>query len=744
MTNHVLNLGQSFKIKMLFFTEAIIPCIGWSILLLTSLGSQAQTSTKKDLTLKQAVMGQWREFYPTHVSQLSWRPETDAMTYRSDDNKSMFIQQVGKKQPETLLTAAQLSEQLEGNFRYVPYMWWVSKNELRYDDDGYYVVLRLSEKDTKIEEIARIPLPKKGDNTAVHQKSQQVAYTRAHNLYVQNKQGQEMAVTKGDDPNIVSGQAIARQEFGITKGIFWSPKGRYVAFYQKDETDVADYPLLDINNTPGTLRMIKYPMAGQKSERARVGIYNTQEGKTTYLMVSGDPEQYLTNVGWGPNEQYVYVAIVNRGQNHVWLNQYEAATGRFVKTLFEEKHEKYVEPEHPVWFIPGRDNEFLWWSERDGYMHLHRYNTDGDYLGQVTSGEWVTLNILGLDASKKNILVRGTDALGLNTTVYCTPLEGGKSKRLVKEEGRHNFRLSSSGKYLIDEYSSVEEPYIARVITLKEKVKNELHHAENPYNAYHISQPEIFQLKAKDGTTLNARMIKPADFDPSKKYPVIVYVYGGPHAQMINNSWLGGAQLWMYYAANQGYLVFTLDNRGSSNRGFEFESIIHRQLGKVEMEDQLVGVEHLKSLPYVDANRMAVHGWSFGGYMTTSLMLKHPEVFKVGVAGGPVTDWNYYEVMYGERYMDMPNENPEGYRDTQLKNFVKNLKGDLLLIHGTVDDVVVMQHNLSLVQAFVSKGILVDFFPYPMHPHNVRGKDRVHLMNKVLTYIDEQLKGGNE
>lgn len=737
MTKNGWTIGR----KIPHVKKAVLLCLGWSILLGTSLETQAQGPEKKDLTLKQAVLGQWREFYPSSLSQLTWRPEMDAVTYRADNGQALLQHHVGKKQPETLLTAAQLNKQLEGNFRYVPYMWWVSKNELRYDDGDNEVTLRIDDEAGTIKEVGRIAMPKNAENTAIHRGSQQVAYTREHNLFVQNKQGEEIAVTNGDDPNIVSGQAIARQEFGITKGIFWSPKGTYLAFYQKDETDVADYPLLDINNTPGTLRMIKYPMAGQKSERARVGIYDTKKGRTTYLLVSGDPEQYLTNLGWGPNEQYLYIAIVNRAQNHVWLNQYDATTGGFVKTLFEEKHDKYVEPEHPVWFIPGQDKEFLWWSERDGYMHLHRYNTEGEYLGQVTKGEWVTLEILGLDASKKNILVKGTDALGLNTTVYSAPLEGGQeSKRLVKQDGQHDFNLSGSGKYLLDQYSTMQDPSVARIITVKDKVKNKLHTADNPYEAYNMGQANIFQLKAKDGTPLNARLIKPADFDASKKYPVIVYVYGGPHAQMINNSWLGGARLWMYYAASKGYLVFTLDNRGSANRGFEFENIIHRQLGKVEMEDQLVGVEYLKSLPYVDADRMAVHGWSFGGYMTTSLMLKHPDVFKVGVAGGPVTDWNYYEVMYGERYMDTPKENPEGYQETQLKNFVENLEGDLLLIHGTIDDVVVMQHNLSLVQAFINKDILVDFFPYPMHPHNVRGKDRVHLMNKVLTYIDDKLK----
>jgi dipeptidyl-peptidase-4 len=275
------------------------------------------------------------------------------------------------------------------------------------------------------------------------------------------------------------------------------------------------------------------------------------------------------------------------------------------------------------------------------------------------------------------------------------------------------------------------------IINFKGKIVKKLMESEDKLADYKIGTAEIGTIKAKDGTKLYTRLIKPHDFDPNKKYPVLVYVYGGPHAQLITNSWLDGASLWMYWMAEQGYLVYTVDNRGSAERGFEFESQIHRQLGTVEIEDQLAGVEYLKSLPYVDGDRLAVHGWSFGGFMTTSLMLRTPDVFQVGVAGGPVTDWKYYEIMYGERYMDRPEQNKEGYEQASLMTHAENLKGDLLLIHGTSDDVVVMQHNLALVQKFVELGIQMDFFPYPMHKHNVRGKDRVHLMRKVLNYVLE-------
>lgn len=708
------------------------------VILLMLTGYSQGIAQTQNLSLEEAVIGQWRTYYPAQLYNLTWRGETDAVTFHASDYSTIMELKVGDKEPKALFTAEELSTAAETKLSYLPRIRWENENEFHFNTGGELYRIAWDGKAWKLK--SKIIQPE-AENIDHHMASDQIAFTKDNNLHWQNKAGKTAAITTFEDPNIVSGQAIARYEFGIGKGTFWSPDGSYLAFYQKDETDVADYPLLDITETPGKLKTVKYPMAGQKSEYAKVGIFDTKTEKTIYLQVEGPKDQYLTNLGWGPDNKFVYVAVVNRGQNHAWLNQYEAATGKFVKTLLEETHDKYVEPEHPVWFIPGKKDEFLWWSERDGFMHLHHYKTDGTYLGQITKGNWVTKKILGLDKKGDCILVEGTDESGLNTSLYMADLKGKKpTKRLVATEGIHRFNLSGSKKYVVDQYSDINTPNKVRILNLKGKEQKVLLEAPNPYKENQIATPELVTLKAKDGTPLQARLIKPVDFDPAKKYPVIVYVYGGPHAQMVTNSWLANASLWMYHAANKGYLVFTLDNRGSANRGFEFENIIHRQLSKNEMEDQMVGVEYLKSLPYANTDKMAVHGWSYGGFMTTSMMLKYPDVFKVGVAGGPVTDWKYYEVMYGERYMDQPDENPEGYKETRLANYVDQLKGDLLLIHGTVDDVVVMQHNLSLVKAFIDAGVLVDFFPYPMHPHNVRGKDRVHLMNKVLTYIDDKLK----
>jgi dipeptidyl-peptidase-4 len=691
---------------------------------------------KNVLTLEDAIVGRSSALAPERLSDLQWLPDSETVSFQSKEGDELFIRRPGTRAPTIAVKTETINNALKLELKSFPAVHWQSNQSFIFQSGGTYYNYDYNAEQGK----PMLSLPDAASNVDYFYSSNRAAFTKDNNLFVMDASGKEQAVTNFDDANIVSGQAIARQEFGIVKGTFWSSKGNLLAFYQKDETDVADYPMLDINSTPGILSTIKYPMAGQKSEQAKVGVYNTKSGKTIYLQVKGPKDQYLTNLGWGPDEKYVYIAVVNRDQNHMWLQQYDAGTGVFVRTLFEETHPKYVEPENPVWFIPGKPDQFLWLSERDGYMHVYRYNTRGELLGQVTKGDWVVKEILGLGNNPNTLVVVGTDESGLNTNAYSVDLTKGKRSAISKSEGIHSYKLNAEGDALIDTWSNLTIPYIAQVIGTEGNIIETLQTAKSPLVDFKIGSTEIFEVKARDGVQLNARIIKPSDFDPARKYKVLVYVYGGPHAQMVSNRWLAGAPLWMYYLAEKGYIVFTVDNRGSANRGFEFENVIHRQLGKIEMQDQLDGVAYLKTLPYVDSDKMAVHGWSYGGFMTTSLMLRQPGTFKVGVAGGPVTDWKFYEAMYGERYMDRPEENPEGYQKASLLNYVENLKGDLLLIHGTVDPIVVLQHNYALLKAFVDAGVQIDYFAYPMHPHNVRGKDRIHLMDKVIRYIEDKLK----
>lgn len=689
----------------------------------------------KEITLNDAVLQQYRAFRADQMLAFQWIPNSSNYAYLEDSGRKLMTASTSNTKAQELISLTDLNSSLGTKLRSFFGIEFVDKNTFIIQDGiqifQFDLISKTGKKIFTLDETAE-------NQTFNHAKSN-LAFTIENNLFYYNSTGEKVAITNESNKNIVSGQAFARSEFGIRNGIFWSPKSNFIAFYQKDESNVADYPLVDITETPGKLNNIKYPMAGQASEKPKVGIYNMALKRTVYISPKGNSDDYLTNLSWTPDELFVLIAEVNRAQNEMNLNVYNSLTGTFVKTLFTEKATTWVEPEHAAFFPNSNSKNFVWVSEKDGFNNLYYYSFDGKLIKKLTQNKFPVDAILGSNQKGTEVYFSATGVNGTNMLGYKVDLNGNQ-KLITSREGVHNLIPNFDGSHFFDEFSTSSIPSKSLLIDKGGKSVTLLE-SNDKYVGYVKGTSEIKTIKSADGTTdLYTRLIKPSNFDPQKKYPVFVYVYGGPHAQMITNSYLEGANLWMYWMAEQGYLVFTVDNRGSANRGKAFEDVIHRNLGKHEMEDQIKGVEYLKSLPYVDADRLAVHGWSYGGFMTTSLMLKYPDTFKVGVAGGPVTDWKYYEIMYGERYMDTPQENPTGYSETSTLNFVKDLKGKLLLIHGTSDDVVVMQHNFSLIKKFIEAEKQVDFFPYPMHKHNVSGKDRVHLIQKVLDYVIENNK----
>ena len=699
---------------------------------LLTFSTQAQL---KKISLEDAVLQQNRKFGADKLTGFQWIPNSGNYTYYTDSWTKMMSANVAKKEAIELVKLSDINSALGTKLKNFFGIQWMDTTTLLISETGKFYSYNINSKSGKLLQ----EIPETAENQTFDEAKINIAFTEANNLYFLNKNKEKIAVTNNSDKNIVSGQTISRNEFGINGGIFWSPKSSYLAFYQKDETDVADYPLLDINETPGKLVATKYPMIGQKSEKPKVGIYSLTTGELFFINPKNHANDYLTNLAFTPDEKYILIAELNRGQNDMNLNLYETASGKFVRTLFNEKNPKWVEPEHPAFFTNNKSNNFVWISEKDGFNNLYYYSIDGKLIKQLTANKFPTREILGANTAGTEIYFKATGEKGINMLVYKVDLKG-KQTLITKDEGVHNVVISTDGNWFFDEYSNHSTPSKSLIYDKNLKATTLLE-SKNKYDGFEIGSADIKTIKAADGTTdLYTRLIKPSNFDPTKKYPVLVYVYGGPHAQMITNSYLDGANLWMYWMAEQGYLVFTVDNRGSDNRGFAFESVIHAQLGNNEIDDQMKGVEYLKSLPYVDGNRLAVHGWSYGGFMTTSLITRKPDTFKVGVAGGPVIDWKWYEIMYGERYMDTPAENQKGFDQANVTNYVKDLKGKLLLIHGTNDDVVVEQHNLALVKKCVELGKQIDYFPYPMHKHNVIGKDRIHLMTKVLNYVIDNNK----
>jgi dipeptidyl-peptidase-4 len=679
------------------------------------------------------------DLYPESIQNLAWRGETQFFTYV--ENNALI--QKSAKNPEaadTLFKLDDLKSKVKGadleDLKRFPRISWLNSRQFYFTNDQHIFLF-----DFDSDEVKQVnSYPEDAENVEIEKENFSVAYTLKNNLYV-SISGEQIAVSQEENEDILFGHVPSRNEFGISQGSFWSPKGDKLAFYFIDQTEVEDYPLVDIFHRMAKPDPISYPMAGQKSQQVKVGVFNPSVNQIVFIRTPGPQNQYLTSVSWGPAGKYLYIGLLNRDQNHLEMNKYDASSGKLIKTLFEEENERYVEPSNPLHFLSTKPDQFLWQSRRDGWNHLYLYNTDGNLIKQVTKGSWEVTGLLGFDVVEKWVYYSSTAASPIERQVYKTDISKGKTVQITNTKGTHSVSVSENMEFFLDVFSSTEMARAYYLLDGDGEIVSTLKEDQNPWSEYKTGEMEIFTLKADDGKTdLFCRVIKPTDFDPAKKYPALVYVYGGPHAQLITNSWTGGAGFWLNLMAQQGYVVFTLDNRGSANRGFEFESIIHRQCGEKEIADQMTGVEYLKSLDYVDADRIGVDGWSYGGFLTTSLFLRNPDVFKVACAGGPVIDWKWYEAMYGERYMDTPMQNPDGYEKANVLNYVDQLQGKLLLIHGTNDPVVMWQNSLTFLDECVKHGKQVDYFVYPGAGHNMRGQARVHMFEKITSYFNENLK----
>lgn len=696
---------------------------------------QVSFAQDKQLTFEDAIYFN-SEILPASLSNISWKNDNQ-FTYKANN----ALVQLGTDKSivgDTILKLDGLNEILVSldsmKLERFPSIHWKDKSSFTFKNADRLLLTNIEDKNVKVlnsweEHAANKEFSVNND----------VAYTIDNNLFIA-KGGEKIVVSNDSLEGIVNGQTVHRSEFGISDGIFWSPKGNLLSFYRKDESMVTDYPLVDITARTAEVNSTKYAMAGMENEVVKLGIFNLETQETIFVQTGDSIDQYLTNVTWGPDEEFIYISILNRDQNHLWLNQYKVDDGSFIKTLFEEQATTWVEPELPMTFLKNRKDQFIWFSERDDWMHMYIYNTKGQPVKQLTEGEWGVTDLIGFSESGDRVFFTGTKESPIQKHIYSVGIKKGNVKKLTKEHGSHRAVFSKNNKFFIDSFSSTDVAKAYQVRSEKGKKIKELMRDENPLKDYNLGETTLGVLENKEGIELHYRLMKPADFDTAKTYPVFYYVYGGPHAQLVTDSWMGGANMFMQLMAQRGYVVFTLDNRGTPNRGFAFENAIHRKLGKNEMEDQLVGIDFLLEQDYVDENRLGIQGWSYGGFMTINLMLSQPGLFKAGVAGGPVIDWQYYEIMYGERYMDTPQQNPEGYKNANLLEKVSDLEDHLLIIHGAIDPTVVWQHSLSFVQKSIKERKQVDYFVYPRSEHNVRGIDRAHLLEKMYLYLDDHLK----
>ena len=628
------------------------------------------------------------------------------------------------------------------------YQWW-GDELVRIDGKEYYLVDKKSGKETLVRDTEKV------NEIKQFQKKNERSFVKDNNFYVVGNQGDTIQLTTDGSREIVYGQSVHRNEFGIDGGTFWSPDGQRVAFYRMDQSKVADYPQVNIKARSAAYEPDKYPMAGEQSHDVTIGIYDLKTEKTIYLETpkSNDTKQlpesgkmdnqavYFTNVAWSPDSKTIYVFELNRDQNDCRLVSYDAEKGCRLQEFDRETSTKFVEPMHPITFLPWDSSKFLFQSQRDGYRHLYLYDLKKGRSTQLTSGKWVVMELVGFNEKAKSVIIASNEISPIQRNLFAVDVKTGRRTLLDNGRGYHSGELSASGQWLRDSYSEPDVPRVIAVTNTQKPSSKTLFTAENPWKDYNVPEYSCGKLKTADGQTdLYYRMVKPVDFDPTKKYPTVIYVYGGPHAHNVDARWHYGSRSWETYMAQKGYLLFILDNRGSENRGRDFEQATFRRLGQVETEDQMQGVKFLQSLPYVDADRIGVHGWSYGGFMTITMMTRHPEIFKVGVAGGPVIDWKWYEVMYGERYMDTPQQNPEGYKEASLIEQAKNLKGKLQIITGYNDDTVVPQHCLSFIYECNKVGTQPDFYVYPLEGHNMRGHQSVHLHERITQYFEDFLK----
>ena len=733
--SHLCNMSYTIQMKIKHLIVAAVALL---------IGTNAMAQTKKSFTLEDLMWGgnNYANIMPKYYGTAFWG---DRLLKLDVDEVSTLASNKGKaEKPRVLFTTDQLNAAIDtakyGKVYNLLYAQFPSgsKSEVYLQTSKLNLLYNWQQRKV-VWSTERTPGAYANDMSHY---SHNEAFVKDWNLYVKTADGKTHQVSTDGSRELQYGLSVHRDEFGIRKGTFWSSKGHLLAFYRMDQSMVTDYPLVDINHRVAQLAPEKYPMAGMTSHKVTVGVYNPATDKTIYLQAGDPTDRYFTNIAWSPDERTIYMFELPRTQDKAELVAYDAHTGARKGVLYTESNARYVEPCNPIQFLPWDATKFVMQTRRDGYNHLYIFTADGRQLKQLTKGQFEVISVLGFNTKAKSIIYQSNQDNPIQYSNYSVNVATGKVVRLDNGQGTHYAALSENGLYLSDRWSS---PTTFRQYdllgTTQPAAAVKLHADADPWTAYNVPEISGGKIKAADGKTdLYYRLVKPVGFDPAKKYPTVVYVYGGPHAHNVEAAWHYLARPWEIYMAQRGYVIFVVDNRGSENRGFEFESCTHRHLGDIEMQDQLEGVKFLKSLPYVDADRIGVHGWSFGGFMTTNLMCSYPDVFKIGVAGGPVIDWKLYEVMYGERYMDTPQENPEGYASSSLLNKAKNLKGRLQIIVGYNDPTCVMQHSLSFLRACEDAGTQPDYFVYPGDGHNMMGHDMVHLHERITRYFDDYLK----
>ncbi|QPG06075.1 S9 family peptidase [Salinimonas marina] len=573
-----------------------------------------------------------------------------------------------------------------------------------------------------------------------------ISFIRDQNLFVKNiETGEEKAITTEGGDAIKMGMAefVAQEEMGRMTGYWWAPDESHIAFTKVDESPVDIITRSEIYADDIKMIEQRYPKAGTPNVDISLAVQNIESGERRWVDLGENKDIYLARADWMPHSKTLTYQWQTRDQQTLELKAYNITTQQQT-VLLKETSDTWVNLHDDLTFLDDSE-QFIWTSERDGFKHLYLFNNDGSLVRQLTSGDWVVDDIEAIDEAKGLVYFSGRKDTPLESHLYKVNLQGEKVERISSRDGYHSVSFASDASIYVDQFSTANRPpqvslhqADGKQITWLEENKLDDNHPLTPYlKNWH--EPEFGTLQTEDNATLYYRLYKPQNTD--KKHPAIVYLYGGPHAQMVTNRWGGNRSLLLQYWVNQGYVVFTVDNRGSNYRGKGFEDPIYKKMGSIEVDDQVAGAKFLQSLPYVDGERIGVHGHSYGGYMTLMAMFQAPEYFKAGVSGAPVTDWRLYDTHYTERYMGNPKTDDQAYTDASVFPYAKDLKGDLLIYHGMADDNVLFTHSTRLYKHLQDEAIVFETMDYPGKKHSIRGKQTgIHLYKTITNFFNRSLQ----
>jgi dipeptidyl-peptidase-4 len=598
--------------------------------------------------------------------------------------------------------------------------------------------------DLKSKDLKAVSTTGKQRLATLNSTNDKVAYVQKNNLYYKDlASGKVIQITKdGAENKIINGATdwVNEEEFGLDRGFYWSPNGEHIAFLRFDEDEVKEFTMSYYNNDMyPELYTFKYPKTGEKNAITSAHIYSLKVDKV--VKVKSEKAEYIPRLKWTQNPSQLCVFTMNRLQNNLDLLLADATTGE-TKLLMNEKNEYYVDIHDNLKFLKD-GKHFIWTSEQSGFNHIYLYNMDGTMKKQLTSGDYDVTNMYGVNEDKETVFFQAAKNSPLQREIYCVSLDGGKAKKISKAEGTNSARFSSTLDYFIHTFSKIGEPSIYVVRNAKGKEVRTLEDNEKfkkRLAKYDLGEVKFFDFENSRKMDLNGFMITPPNFDKSKKYPVFMYVYGGPGSQTVKDSWGGMNYIWFQMLAQKGYIVVSVDNTGTGARGEKFKKMTYQELGKYETQDQIEAAQYLAGLDYVDDKRIGIFGWSYGGYMSSLCLFKGNDVFKAAIAVAPVTNWKWYDSIYTERYMRTPQENKKGYENNSPINFTNRLKGSYLLVHGITDDNVHFQNTAEMARSLIKENKQFDTYFYPNRNHGIYGDNaRIHLYTKMTNFVLENL-----